>query len=155
MKRLWAAFLTLSPLTQIGLVLAPLVVMALVSGGVGGCVSKIKDARFDKAQAEREAQISAITTERNEAVGRAQAWERRAKDLEAQVAINETIAKAEDARAKAAKAELEKEDERYKQEVEAAGEDIDSCTRLERICERAKQLGLYPKTKSCACTNAQ
>lgn len=152
MARLFEAFKQTSILFKFGFVVVVVVGLAFISGGVGGFVSHYKDKKFDRIQAAREAEIDTLSKERNEAIGRAEVWEARAKELEADAAISEAAAKAAGAKAETAKAELEKEDERYKQEMAAIGDDVDTCTRLMRICERAKRLGLYPKTKVCDCS---
>jgi outer membrane murein-binding lipoprotein Lpp len=141
MKRLWTTFLTLSPLAQIGLVLGPLVVMALVSGGVGGCVSKIKDRRFDAA-------IQKERAERDKFKQKADEAEERAKAAEADKARYQAAFEIAGTKAQAAMDKVQDAENKFNQEVADISNPVDPCERLKRI--RAK-LGL-PET---ACTTEE
>jgi multidrug efflux pump subunit AcrB len=135
-------------LIVIGILLA---LLLFVGGGIGGAVSAWKDSRFDKKEAQRETERRMLETERERAIGRAVAAEARAVELESQRRVLEVTIAAQGERAEKAKEAIEDVDKAMHQEISSVSEDVDDCTRIVQLCERAKRLNLYPKSKACAC----
>jgi hypothetical protein len=151
MQRLWEAFKNLSPVAKvIFLLVAAAAIISIFQEGQS-CASKRADARFDKREAEREQQRQTLETEREQAVGRAQAAEQRARDLEQQTKLLELTIEAAGQRAEIAKEAIENENQKLNEELIAIDTDVDSCERVNRLCARLQKLKIYPANKECLC----
>lgn len=81
-----AAYSTLPPVAKLVVAGALAAVLVVVSGAVGGVVTRLKDARFDKAEAARAAERTKLEQERDAHLRRAEAAEAQVKIVEAQAA---------------------------------------------------------------------
>lgn len=86
-ENLWQAFRRMAPSHQITVLVVALVAVVALCSGVGAVVSKIKDARFDRAEAARAEERRVLSAERD-------AWVKRAEKAEAAAAVYEEQAAA-------------------------------------------------------------
>lgn len=148
MNRLWIVFRTqLATGAKVAVVAGLLLLVIAFAVGAGVLVSRFKDDAFAKRESERETQREQLQHERDQALGRAEAAEKRESELAAKVAINEAIVAAAGARAEQAASKLEEEDKRYVQEMANAGVDVSADERRQRVCERLAKLGY--KSEGC------
>jgi FtsZ-interacting cell division protein ZipA len=147
-RSLWQEF---SPINKIIIIGGVVVVIALLITATNRITSYFKDKAFEHRQAEYQQKLDDKEAESQAAIARAEMFEKIAKDLEAESAIKDAVIAASGKRAEAAKQALETEDKRYQDEIRSVDDDVDFCTRIKRICERAKGLKLYPANKECLC----
>lgn len=83
---LTAGWATLSPLAKLAVAGGLIIIVVLISGGVGGLVTRYKDAKFDKAEAARAVERTKLEQERDAHLRRAEEAEAQVKIVEAQAA---------------------------------------------------------------------
>jgi predicted lipid-binding transport protein (Tim44 family) len=135
-----------------------LVFAVWIVGSFFGIFTSWHDRKFDKTR-EQDAQqqqvykqqIDELTLERATAITRAEAAEKEAGDLKAQVAITETALATAGAKVQDANRKLTDEDARYTQDLASSGADVDPCERYKHNCETAKRLGIKSKSAPCNC----
>ena len=146
MNRLWTVFKTqLAPGAKAAVIAGLLLLVVAFAVGTGTLVSRLKDSAFARRESERETERQQLQRERDAAVGRAEAAEKRESELSAKAAVAEAVVAAEGRKAQEAANRIEEETKRYEDDMEAIGNPVSDDDRRKRICERVRKL--YPEAK--------
>lgn len=136
-----AAWLSLSPVAKLAVAGGLVAVVVLISGGVGGLVTRYKDARFDKAEAARAEERAELELDRDAALRRAEQAEARAGILEEQAVALRQVADSAALTAKQSQAKADAIERETTAAVEAIG-DLPADQAQRDIHTRLVRLGL-------------
>jgi hypothetical protein len=122
--------------------IAVVVVIALLVLGfsqIRGCSSKQADAEFIEGEAEIRQQLDQARTERDQAIGRADASEKREEDLRVERAAWLAADAAVGNRIVQEVERMKADDKKFEAQMAEVDVDVDYHTRICRICERARR----------------
>lgn len=141
-----AAWLSLSTVTKLAVAGALVAVVLLISGAVGGVVTRIKDARFDRAQAEAQQERDEMQRDRDVLLRRAKAAEAKAGILEEQAVALRQVADSAALTAKQSQARADQIAQETALAVAAVG-DLPPAEAQRDIHDRLVKLGLLKDAK--------
>lgn len=141
-----AGYSALSPVAKLAVAGAFVAVVLLTSGAVGGVVTRIKDARFDKAQAEAQQERDEMQRDRDVLLRRAEAAEAKAGILEEQAVALRQVAESAALTAKQSQARAEQIANETETSVASIG-DIPPEQARQEIHDRLVKLGLLKDAK--------
>lgn len=143
---LTAGYSALSPVAKLAVAGAVVAIVLLVSGGVGGLVTKWKDARFDRAQAEAQQDRDEMQRDRDVLLRRAEAAEAKAAILEEQAIALRQVADSAALTAKQSQARADQIAQETALAVAAVG-DLPPAEAQRDIHDRLVKLGLLKDAK--------
>lgn len=141
-----AAWLSLSTVTKLAVAGALVAVVLLISGAVGGVVTRIKDARFDRAQAEAQQERDEMQRDRDVLLRRAEAAEAKAAILTEQAVALRQVAESAALTAKQSQARADQIAQETALAVAAVG-DLPPAEAQRDIHDRLVKLGLLKDAK--------
>lgn len=144
-RPLTAAYSALSPVAKLAVAGALVAVLVVVSGAVGGVVTRLKDARFDRAQAEAAAERDEMQRDRDVLLRRAEAAEAKAGILEEQATALRQVADSAALTAKQSQARADQIAQETALAVAAVG-DLPPDEAQRDIHDRLVRLGLLKET---------
>ena len=136
-----AAWLSLSTVAKLAVAGGLIIVVVLISGGVGGLVTRYKDAKFDKAEAKQAEERAELELDRDAALRRAEQAEARAGILEEQAVALRQVADSAALTAKQSQAKADAIERETTAAVEAIG-DLPADQAQRDIHTRLVRLGL-------------
>ncbi len=136
-----SAYTALSPVAKLVVAGALAAVLVVVSGAVGGVVTRYKDARFDKGEAARAEERAELELDRDAALRRAEQAEARAGILEEQAVALRQVADSAALTAKQSQAKADAIERETAAAVEAIG-DLPADRAQRDIHTRLVRLGL-------------
>jgi predicted Zn-dependent peptidase len=141
-----AGYSALSPIAKLAVAGALVAVVLLISGAIGGVVTRLKDARFDRAQAEAQQERDEMQRDRDVLLRRAEAAEAKAAILEEQAVALRQVADSAALTAKQSQARADQIAQETALAVAAVG-DLPPAEAQRDIHDRLVKLGLLKDAK--------